>query len=80
VVKVYEDDKDISDDMRYAGSVHRVKSTDTTQYNYIHFYIPSIEERKFPDAAQYWRDKMPQYKEIESANFDSLLRMNKVVW
>jgi hypothetical protein len=54
---VFEGNKDISADMRYAGSVYSVKR-ETNRYEYIQFYLPSLEERRIADGTQYWRDKV----------------------
>jgi len=78
-VLVYEDNEDISDDMRYAGSVYRVKNDGKT-YEYIHFYLPSFEERKIADATQYWRDKHWEYSSLEEPRFDSLLQIGKLIF
>jgi hypothetical protein len=80
VVKVYETEVDISNDMRYAGSVHLANSTDSVKYDYIHFYLPPVQERAISNATQYWRDKMYEYDRIESKNFDSLLKARKIVF
>ena len=80
VVKVYEAGVDISNDMRYAGSVHRANSTDSVKYDYIHFCLPAVQERTIPNATQHWRDKMYEYNRIEGKNFDSLLKAEKIVF
>lgn len=80
LVKVYEGGKDISDDMRYAGSVRRSNSTDTMKYQYIHFYLPSADERAIPDATQYWRDKMYEYRKTGDKGFDSLLKAGRIAF
>jgi hypothetical protein len=77
IVKVYEDGIDISSDMRYAGSVHRTKPM---KYDYIHFFLPSIEERAIPDATQYWRDKMYEYRGEGDKKFVNLLKSGKIVY
>lgn len=80
IVKVYETGTDISDEMRYAGSVYSTKSTDSVKYNYIHFYLPSMKERTIPDATQYWRDKGYKYDSIGYKKFDSLLKAGNIVF
>ena len=78
VLKVYEDDVDISNDTRYAGSVYSSRSTDTIEYRYIHFFIPSQNERSIPDASEYWRDKHHEYTSSKYMKFDSLVSVRKI--
>ena len=80
VLKVYEAGLDISADIRYTGSVRRANSTDTVKYDYIHFYLPSFKERIIPDATQYWRDKMYEYRSKGDKRFDSLLKSGQIVF
>jgi len=79
VVKVYENGVDISDAMRYAGNVHKV-TKEGKKYNYIKFYLPSLEERAIADYDQYWRDKKYEYNQKENKRFDSLLKSNVIVF
>ena len=72
-VLVYEENEDISNEMRYTGSVFSVKENNK-KYEYIHFYLPSMNERKIDAASQYWRDKSWEYK----SPFDSLLKVGKI--
>jgi hypothetical protein len=78
-VLVYEEDNNVSDAMRYAGSVHSVKA-DKKTYEYIQFYLPSLAERKIADNTQYWRDKRWQYQSPEQARFDSLLKNGEILF
>ena len=78
-VLVYEGDRDISPDMRYAGSVYHVKN-ETNKYEYIQFYLPSLDERKIADGTQYWRDKRWEYGGGHKSKFDSLLDAGKIVF
>ena len=80
VLKVYEDDVDISNDTRYAGSVYSSRSTDTIEYRYIHFFIPSQNERSIPDASEYWRDKHYEYTSSKYMKFDSLISARKIIF
>lgn len=77
-ILVYEEGKDISADMRYAGSVHSVKENGK-KYDYIHFFLPSFEERAIADHTQYWRDNSHKYRS-EQYTLDSLLNTGKVVF
>ena len=78
-VLIYEGSKDISEEMRYAGSVYAVKK-EINNYEYVQFYLPSSEERKIADGTQYWRDKAWEYKGGDRPMFDSLLEAGKIVF
>ncbi len=80
VVKVYDADIDISESMRYAGSVYRTKSEDSSKYEFISFYLPSVNERRIKNGTQYWRDKMYEYNSTGDKKFDSLLKAGKIVF
>ncbi|MDO1451905.1 hypothetical protein Q0590_36890 [Rhodocytophaga aerolata] len=74
-VLAFEGSKDISADMRYAGSVYAVKDSGN-EYEYIQFYFPSLKERKIADADEYWRNKSWEYR----SKFDSLLETDSIVF
>ena len=80
IVKVFDNKIDISESMRYTGSVYRTKSIDSSKYELISFYLPSLNERSIENGTQYWRDKMYQYKKESIEKFDSLLRVGKIVY
>lgn len=77
-VFVYEESKDISNDKRYAGSVYSVKG-EGKKYEYIHFYLPSMNERKIANHTQYWRDSSYKYR-MKQYRLDSLLNTGKIVF
>lgn len=79
IVTVYENGVDISDVMRYVGNVSKVVENGK-KYEFIAFFIPTLEERKIADSKKYWRDKRYEYTKPESIRFDSLLRINKIVF
>jgi hypothetical protein len=78
IIKVYDSGSDISNDMRYASTIHRVSPADSLRVDYIHFYLPSKAERKIPNSSDYWREKMDEYLTIRDKLFDSLLKGKKL--
>lgn len=78
-VLVYEGSREISDALRYAGSVVSVQ-TDATKYTYIQFYLPSPEERKIDAASHYWLEKSWTYSGGLRPRFDSLLAAGRIVF
>lgn len=77
VVSVYDNGVDISEAMRYAGNVSKVVENGK-KYNFIKFFLPTLEERKIAEYKKYWRDKRYEYAQPESIRFDSLLRRNAI--
>jgi len=75
-VKLYENGKDISKYMHYAGTVQKI-SANGKEYRYLGFYLPKQKERTITDG-QYWRDKMYEYSLLDK--FDSLVSHSKIIF
>lgn len=79
IIEVYDNGIDISNAMRYAGSVYKVDA-DKKKYNYASFYLPSTTERSIDDAEEYWRDKRDFYSHPNIKKFDSLVKYGAIVF
>ncbi len=78
-VLVFENATDISTSMRYAGNVIKTENK-KENYEFIQFYLPSKDERKISNGAEYWRDKRWEYTGGFKSKLDSLLELEKVVF
>ncbi|NSL85546.1 hypothetical protein ECE50_001805 [Chitinophaga sp. Mgbs1] len=77
-VKVYEDGKDITPDVRYLGQVEMSNTNNAKRYNYIHFFIPGDSEKDIAADEAYWRES--NYKDQGDLKFDSLFKKEKIIF
>ncbi len=76
IIKIYQENEDISRDMKYSGTVTKVLEKGE-KYEFLRFYLPTLNERKITDQ-EYWREKKSDYYEIEDSRFKELLQQKKI--
>jgi len=78
MVKIYENDKEITSQAKYQGRSENSYSWDSMKYISLQFYLPELDKRDIPENDQYWRDKHYECKKQDK--FDSLLKNGKVIY
>lgn len=77
-VKIYEEGRDVTDEVRYLGRVETSNTVNTKRYYYVHFFIPTDKEKKIGAADVYWREN--NFREQGDLRFDSLLNTGQIIF
>jgi hypothetical protein len=75
-VKIYAGENEITKDVRFLSRVKKTSTDSNKIFNFIQFYIPNEDEKKYSSSNSYWREV--DYKAKSRILFENLLKTGKI--